>query len=397
MNHTKKNEFDIIVVGAGMIGASVAAALGQQGRRVAVVDSAEPTKLDWPSDTYDMRVSAITRASQNLFDSLGAWQGMLAERVSPYQKMHVWDASGNGVIDFDAAELGQPNLGHIIENRVIVKALHSVLAELEQVEKIWPAKASSLTIEDEFASLRLADGRNLKARLIIGADGGRSWVREQAGIGTHGWDYDHTAVVTYVKTGKYHQDTAWQRFLPTGPLAFLPLTEGYSSIVWSTSAQQAEQLLHMEPERFAVQLQAAFENTLGRIESVGPRAAFPLRYFETDNYIKPRLALVGDAAHMMHPLAGQGVNLGLADVACLRDILADAGAKRKDPGSQGILRKYERARRADNRSVLMAMDGLKWLFSNPSPVVRLARNAGLNVTNRLTPLKNAIIEEAMGL
>ncbi len=396
MNHVVNDEFDIIVVGAGMIGASLACALGQLGMRVAVVDTAEP-KLDWPTDSHDMRVSAITRASQNLFDSLGAWTGMMAERVSPYQKMHVWDASGSGVIDFDAAELGQPNLGHIIENRVIVKALHGVLDGLEQVEKIWPAKASSLAVDDTAATLRLADGRSLTARLVIGADGGRSWVREQAGIGTHGWDYDHTAVVTYVKTEKYHQDTAWQRFLPTGPLAFLPLTEGYSSIVWSTSAQQASQLVDMEPARFALQLQAAFENTLGRIESVGPRAAFALRYFETDNYIKPRLALVGDAAHMMHPLAGQGVNLGLADVRCLRDILAEAGTKRKDPGSRPVLRKYERARRADNRSVLMAMDGLKWLFSSTSPVVRLARNTGLNITNRLTPLKNAIIEEAMGI
>lgn len=390
-----QQHFDVIVVGAGMVGAALALALGQHDFRVALVDARAP-QLTWSDDGYDIRVSAITRASQQVFESLDAWSVMQAERVCPYRDMHVWDAGGDGVIHFDSAEIGEPDLGHIIENRVIIKGLHSRLAEAKHVVPFWPKQSIALRLDPSQATLLLDDGTELVAHLLVGADGARSWVRQQAGISVKGWDYDQVALVTWVKPEKFHQETAWQRFLANGPLAFLPLTEGYCSIVWSTSAAHAAQLKAMEADRFAQELQAAFENKLGAIEAVGPRAMFPLRSFETQHYILPRLALVGDAAHTIHPLAGQGVNLGLADMSTLLQVLTEARQQQRDIGSEKILRRYERWRRADNRSMLIAMDGFKRLFSTEQPLLRWVRNLGLNLTDRSLPIKRLIMQQALG-
>ncbi len=390
-----QHQFDVIVVGAGMVGAALALALGRHDFKVALVDAHAP-QLEWPQDGYDIRVSAITRASQQVFESLDAWSVMQAERISPYRDMHVWDAGGDGVIHFDSAEIGEPDLGHIIENRVIIKGLHQRLAEQKNITAFWPRRSTKLDLNASQARLLLEDGTELHARLLVGADGARSWVRQQAGISVKGWDYDQVALVTWVKPEMFHQETAWQRFLATGPLAFLPLTEGYCSIVWSTSPAHAAQLQAMEPDRFAQELQAAFENKLGAIEAVGPRAMFPLRSFETQHYILPRLALVGDAAHTIHPLAGQGVNLGLADMASLVQVLIEAQQQQRDIGSEKILRRYERWRRADNRSMLLAMDGFKRLFSTDQSLLRWVRNLGLNLTDRSLPIKRLIMHQALG-
>lgn len=390
-----QHQFDVIVVGAGMVGAALALALGRHDFKVALVDAHAP-QLEWSQDGYDIRVSAITRASQQVFESLDAWSVMQAERISPYRDMHVWDAGGDGVIHFDSAEIGEADLGHIIENRVILKGLHHRLAEQKNISVFWPRQSTKLDLNASQARLTLEDGTELHARLLVGADGARSWVRQQAGISVKGWDYDQVALVTWVKPEKFHQETAWQRFLATGPLAFLPLTEGYCSIVWSTSPAHASQLQAMESDRFAQELQAAFENKLGAIEAVGPRAMFPLRSFETQHYILPRLALVGDAAHTIHPLAGQGVNLGLADMASLVQVLIEAQQQQRDIGSEKILRRYERWRRADNRSMLLAMDGFKRLFSTDQSLLRWARNLGLNLTDRSLPIKRLIMQQALG-
>jgi 2-octaprenylphenol hydroxylase len=279
---------------------------------------------------------------------------------------------------------------------VIIKGLHSRLAEAKHVVPFWPNQSIALRLNPSQATLLLDDGTELVAHLLVGADGARSWVRQQAGISVKGWDYDQVALVTWVKPEKFHQETAWQRFLANGPLAFLPLTEGYCSIVWSTSAAHAAQLKAMEADRFAQELQAAFENKLGAIEAVGPRAMFPLRSFETQHYILPRLALVGDAAHTIHPLAGQGVNLGLADMSTLLQVLTEARQQQRDIGSEKILRRYERWRRADNRSMLIAMDGFKRLFSTEQPLLRWVRNLGLNLTDRSLPIKRLIMQQALG-
>ncbi|MDH5661142.1 MAG: UbiH/UbiF/VisC/COQ6 family ubiquinone biosynthesis hydroxylase, partial [Gammaproteobacteria bacterium] len=280
---------------------------------------------------------------------------------------------------------------------VIVKALHQRIEELPQIELLCPAKLEYIEFNTEQSELRLDDQTQLSANLIVAADGTRSWVRQQADIAVKGWDFDQAALVTTVKTEKYHQDTAWQRFLNTGPLAFLPLTDGYSSIVWSTSPDEAKRLTEISEAEFALELEHAFESKLGKVESVAGRAVFPLRLFETLNYVKPRLALVGDAAHTIHPLAGQGVNLGLADVASLIEVVVEAINDKKDIGDFKVLRRYERWRRADNRSMLVAMDGLKRLFGSEVSLIKDLRNAGLNITNQLTPIKNLIMRQAMGI
>ena len=344
-----------------------------------------------------MRVSAITRASQTLLKNVGAWDYIVDERISPYQDMFVWDAGSKGELHFDSADMGEADLGHIIENRVIIKALHKRISELPQIELLCPAKLEDIEFKKNAARITLADKTELTSNLIVAADGSRSWVRQQADIAVKGWDFDQAALVTTVKTEKHHQDTAWQRFLNTGPLAFLPLTEGYSSIVWSTSPDEAKRLSKISEDEFAKEIELAFESKLGKIETVAARAVFPLRLFETLNYVKPRLALVGDAAHTIHPLAGQGVNLGFADVASLMNVITEALNSKKDIGDLKVLRRYERWRRADNRAMIIAMDGLKRLFGSELSAVKTLRHLGLDITNKITPLKNIIMQQAMGI
>ncbi len=392
-----KTNFDIIIVGAGMVGATLACGFAEEAEslKIAIIDARAPD-FDWDKNSYDMRVSAITRASQALFKNIGAWEKIVEQRVSPYRDMFVWDAASNGELHFDSADMGESDLGHIIENRVIVKALHQRMEELPQITLLCPAEIGSINFDDDNAELILKNKTKLSANLVVAADGTRSWVRQQADIAVKGWDFDQAALVTTVKTEKYHQDTAWQRFLNTGPLAFLPLTEGYSSIVWSTSPDEAKRLTEISEAAFAVELEQAFDSKLGTIESVAGRAVFPLRLFETLHYVKPRLALVGDAAHTIHPLAGQGVNLGLADVESLITVIAEALNNKKDIGDLKVLRRYERWRRADNRSMLVAMDGLKKLFGSELSVLKDLRSTGLNLINKITPLKNIIMQQAMG-
>lgn len=392
-----KTDYDIIIVGAGMVGATLACGLAEEAEnlRIAVIDATEPN-VNWDNDSYDMRVSAITRASQLLLKKIGAWDKIVAQRISPYHDMFVWDAASDGELHFDSADMGEADLGHIIENRVIVKALHQRIEELPQITLLCPAQIKSIDFNDDKTECVLKDKTNLSAKLVVAADGTRSWIRQQADIAVKGWDFDQAALVTTVKTEKYHQDTAWQRFLSTGPLAFLPLTDGYSSIVWSTSPDEAKRLTDISEKDFAVELEQAFESKLGKIESVAGRAVFPLRLFETLNYVKHRLALVGDAAHTIHPLAGQGVNLGLADVASLIEVVVDALNDKKDFGDIKVLRRYERWRRAENRSMLVAMDGLKRVFGSELTIVKDLRRFGLNLTNRITPLKNILMSQAMG-
>jgi len=393
-----KTHYDIIIVGAGMVGATLACGLAEEAEQlsIALIDASEP-KLDWDSESYDMRVSAITRASQKLFKEVGVWEYIIEQRISPYQEMFVWDAAGKGELHFDSADMGESDLGHIIENRVIVKALHQRIKELPQIELLCPAKLEKIEFNQDKNIVTLENKTELTANLVVAADGSRSWVRQQADIAVKGWDFDQAALVTTVKTEKYHQDTAWQRFLPTGPLAFLPLTEGYSSIVWSTSPEEAKRLTEISEEKFANEIEQAFESKLGKITSVAGRAVFPLRLFETLNYVKPRLALVGDAAHTIHPLAGQGVNLGLADVASLMDVIVESLNDKKDIGDLKVLRRYERWRRSENRAMIIAMDGLKRLFGSELSAVKELRSLGLDITNKITPLKNIIMQQAMGI
>ncbi len=387
--------YDIVIIGGGMVGATIACALGGTRLRVGVVEPVAALR-SFAQEEFDIRVSAITRATQNVFANLGAWDGMVARRVQPYREMQVWDAGGNGAIHFDCTELGEPDLGHIVENRVILAALLDRMAQFDNIDFLCPAQAQGMQLGDERAELYLADGRTLHAKLLIGTDGTSSWVREQAGIDTTGWAYDQSAVVCTVKTSRHHRDTAWQRFMPEGPLAFLPLPQGYSSIVWSTGHERAKELCAMPASQFLDELQVTFNNdVLGRMETVGPRAAFPLRLQHADHYVRPRLALAGNAAHTLHPLAGQGLNIGIADAAVLAETLLAAGTR--DPGSLSLLRRYERGRKGDNIAMLAAMDGFKRLFSNRNTPMAWLRNGGLTLANRVAPIKYFFMRRALGL
>ena len=392
-----KADYDLIIAGGGMVGSTLACALSDADFKIALLESA-PLERIRPGEETDLRVSAVNRASQRIFAAVGAWSDMTAWRVSPFRDMRVWDAGGFGQIHFDSATLGEPLLGWIIENRVIQYALLERVRQLPAVDLLCPAALETAWPEDAGGwRVRLTDGREFTTRLLVGADGAQSKVRELAEIDTRGWSYHQKALVANVRTAEPHQETAWQRFLPTGPLAFLPLHDGRCSIVWSTTPEQADQLLALDEYNFAQALTEAFERRLGEIVQVGPRGAFPLRLQHARAYVKPGLALIGDAAHVVHPLAGQGVNLGLLDAATLAEVLLDGLAAGHEVGALRVLRRYERWRKSDNLPMLGIMDGFKRLFGNSLPPVRLLRNLGLNLTDAAGPLKNAMARRAMGL
>jgi len=395
-NNTDKH-YDIIIVGAGMVGAAMACALGNSALKIAVIESRQ-SDFNWPENSHDIRVSALTHASQHIFENLGVWQSMQCDGVATYNKMNVWDASGNGQIFFDSVEVGQADLGHIVENRVIQKALQLKLAEFDNIDLLMPLQLQALQIEDgKGVKLVSSDGQQLSADLIVAADGANSWVRKQTGISLHTWAYKQTAIVCNVHTSESHQNACWQQFMPDGPLAFLPLADGQSSIVWSTTEEKSQALLTMDEQCFNQELQITFGSSLGRIQLSSKRGAFPLRLRHAKHYVEQHLALIGDAAHTVHPLAGQGVNLGLLDAVVLAEEVLKGVEKHRSPGALSVLRPYERRRKTDNMAMLAAMDGFKRLFSNNITPLKQLRNFALNSVDKLSPLKNTMIKRAMGL
>jgi 2-octaprenylphenol hydroxylase len=378
-----------------MVGASVALAAAREGLSVALLERREPP-LTWPEESHDLRVSALTRASQLILQNLGAWRHMRRMGVTAYESMHVWERRGLGEIHFDAADIGEPDLGHIVENRVIVAALWREIREQAGIEVVFERALSGLYRDGPAVRLRFEDGGELTAALLVGADGARSRLRELAGIGLRGHDYEQHAVVATVQAERGNGATAWQRFMPDGPLALLPLQEELFSIVWSTSPAQANVLLDLPAGQFDDRLTAASESVCGDLRLLGERAAFPLKLQHANHYVQPGLALVGDAAHVIHPLAGQGVNLGLLDAGILVDTLAAARARGEALGALGVLRRYERARKGHNLAVQMAMDGFKHLFGNQNPGLHLLRNLGLGLADRIPLLRRQFERVALG-
>ncbi|MBI5450099.1 MAG: UbiH/UbiF/VisC/COQ6 family ubiquinone biosynthesis hydroxylase [Gammaproteobacteria bacterium] len=389
-------DHDVIIVGAGMVGATLAAALADSGLRIALIEASEPA-LHWPADSHDLRVSALTIASQRLLTALQAWPAQHGYRISPYHEMRVWDAGGGGDIHFDGADIGADCLGHIVENRVIQAAVLQRVHACPAIAWYCPARIETFTVDAAAVTVVLEDGRRLRAALLVGADGSQSRVRELAGIMTDGWRYDQRAVVATVSTTHPHQQTAWQRFLDNGPLAFLPLADGRSSIVWSTTPEQAAELLALPPPQFCAALTAAFEQRLGTVTATSERAAFALQLQHARYYVGARLALVGDAAHTIHPLAGQGVNLGLLDAATLAEVLCEAWQRQRDIGALAVLRRYERWRKGDTVLTMGVMDGFKRLFGSRQWPVRRVRTAGLQAVDRCAPVKQLLMRRAMGL
>lgn len=387
-------QFDVAIIGGGMVGATLAIALADDRLRIALI---EPQAMTITTDgKFDIRVSAITRGSQRIYESLGLWQGMCQRAVSPFREMHVWQNRGKDELHFDSAELSEPYLGHIIENRVMLASMYDRLPQQSNLQLITGHRCRSVEKKTDHWQLTLDDNAVVSAKLLVGADGSRSWLRQQLQIPVRGWDYTHTAVVTYVKTEKSHQETAWQRFLPNGPLAFLPLLQDYSSIVWSTHPDHAKQLIALPDSQFMLELEQAFESRLGAITELGPRAGYPLRFLMAERYIDDGIALVGDAAHTMHPLAGQGVNLGLLDAASLAEVILEAVAARRDINSHKVLRRYERWRRSENISMLAVVDQFQRLFGTQQPMLQWIRSTGMGLVDKLPPIKHHVLEYAMG-
>lgn len=392
----ENSKLDVLIVGGGMVGSACALACAAQGWRLGLIEASAPER-DWPAGEIDLRVSAISRASQRMLERLGAWSRIRALGASPYREMQVWDQAPEHGIHFDSALLGEPDLGHLVENRAIRLALWERLDALPGLTLLCPAAIAGIERLDGWIRVRLEDGRTLDTRLLIGADGRDSRVRALAGIETDGHDYDQRAIVAHVRPERAHGGCARQRFLPTGPLALMPLADGRCSIVWSADEALAEELLGLDEDAFAQRLTEASQNCLGRLSLTTPRAAFALRMQHACHYVEPGIALIGDAAHAIHPLAGQGVNLGLLDAAALAEALARARAAGRNPGGLWALRQYERARRGDNLLMLGAMDVFKDVFAAAHPALARARTAGLALTDRLDPLKRLFMRHALGL
>lgn len=381
-----------IVVGGGCIGLSVALGLANLGKKVLLIDAGKPAQVD--SEEFALRVSAISKASQVLFEKLGIWQGIQAQRLAAYTNMDVRDKDSIGRIHFASNELDLSELGHIVENEVIRQALIAQCEKNDNLEILFETPYSSIHQTDEQVLVTLASGEPVMAELLIACDGANSAIRSQFKMPITFWDYDHHAIVATVKSQVPHVNTARQVFLPTGPLAFLPLPEQNThSIVWSTSPEHAKQLLAMEEGEFNKALTAAFDSELGLCRVNSQRLSFPLKMRYARKWVENRVILMGDAAHTIHPLAGLGMNLGLKDVAKLLQLVADEQSSVFASGK--LLRQYEMARKADAQTHIAMMQGLKELFEGSNPVKKLIRGIGLNVVDAAKPIKHLFAEKAL--
>lgn len=390
---------DVAIVGGGVVGAACALSLAKLGLEVALVEGREPAH--WSVGTPDLRVYAFAPDNAALLDSLGVWDSVRDARVQAYRRMRVWDASGGGELSFDADLLGRDQLGWIVENNLLTDRLWAALPAAG-VRLHCPARVESMEQGDASTDasgvrLRLDDGTRLEARLAIAADGADSTLRQLAGLQVSAHDYRQRGVVAFVETEKPHEQTAWQRFLPSGPLAFLPFVDGRSSIVWTLPNEEADRVLALQDDAFGRELTSAFEARLGEARAVSRRVAFPLRRQLADAYVSGKVLLMGDAAHVVHPLAGQGVNLGLRDVARLRDAIADAQLRRADWSSPHRLARWARECRSENAAAAYAFDGINQVFSNDEMHATLLRGFVLGMAGKIPPLAALFWRKASGL
>ena len=396
-----RRDFDVVIAGGGMVGAGLAALLlntpATRGLSVALLEPRPPAP-PLAGETLDLRVSALSRASEHLIREVGAWPRVLERGPCAYERMIVWDAAdpvgGRGTLTFDAAETGEPDLGHITENRAIAAAL--LERALAGGATLLRTELTGIELEPDAARALTAE-RSLTAGLIVAADGADSAVRGWAGIGGSGEAYPQEAVVAHLTPERPHAGAARQRFLPTGPIALLPLADGRVSLVWSTTPEAAAGLVAADNAAFGAAVTAASDGVLGMLAPTTPRAKFPLRRFHAASYCRPRFALVGDAAHAVHPLAGQGVNLGFLDVVALAGEIARALANGEDYGDPRVLGRYGRARRAQNALMGAALDRLYRLFRDERAGVARLRRFGLGLVNQAGPVKRMFVQRALGL
>ena len=391
---------DLLIVGAGMVGSALALALQGRGLNIVVVDAGPLSVKPFDAQAmFEPRVSALSSASQRILQRLGAWEGIAERRTSPYGEMQVWDGSGTGQIHFSAASVHADVLGHIVENRVVQDALLDRLHDCD-VGLLANARLEQMRRSGDDWLLKLADGRLLRAPLVIAADGANSAVRRLTGTPTREWDYQHHAIVTSVRTSNPHRKTAWQRFTDNGPLAFLPLQregEHWCSIVWSVTPTEAERLVALDDEAFCRELEQAFEGRLGAVLAADPRGCVPLRQRHAKRYVAEGLALIGDAAHTIHPLAGQGVNLGFLDAAVLAEVLLHANKRGERLADLRVLSRFERRRMPHNLALMAAMEGFERLFQADQLPLRWLRNTGLKMVNKMPEAKATFVRQALGL
>lgn len=418
------NDFDVIISGAGMVGSLLAVALGKAQLRVLVLESRLPEPFVAESD-YDLRVSALSVASQKMLQVLGAWEGITSRRSAPFSRMKVWDGEQGGTTLFEAGDLGgqgvadantdtdDKQLGTIVENRVIQLALHDVLQQLHTVELRAPASLKSFDARPDCAVVELADSSTVSAKLLVGADGARSQVRELAGIAMEQSRYPQEALVATVTTESPQQDITWQRFMPTGPQALLPLQGQRASMVWYHSADEVQRLKSLPDAEFLGAMQAAFPDETGKLTGICGRGSFPLFRSHAERYVSDRVALVGDAAHTVHPLAGQGVNLGLLDAAVLAEVILGGGkkpatnhgkhlgkprlSKSRDFGKLPALRPYQRWRRSENTLMIGVLDGFYHAFTPHAQPVQKIRSVAMATAGRVKPLRRLIMQHAIGV
>ncbi len=393
--------FDVVIIGGGQVGAAVAAALKTAPISIALIEAQVPDLADSTAQTIDncdLRVSALNLASENFLRQLGAWQNIPAHRLSPYSAMRVWDGEGTGHIQFHADELAETHLGHIVENRLTNQALMDGLRQQSNVQLFTPVKVAQLErLQNQVYEIQLDNGQTLHTPLVVAADGARSFVREWAQFETREWDYGHHALVCAIEVERAHEQCAWQRFTEDGVLAFLPLAQAnLCSIVWSCPEDQAQQLLALDDAQFLQTLSRSFEYKLGQVKACSKRVAIPLRQRHGKRYVKDGVVLVGDAAHSIHPLAGQGVNLGFMDAYVLADEIKQGLQRGLSAHHPEVLARYERRRMPENLTMMATMEGFKRLFAVKTPALRWLRNWGMSKVNDLGFLKNHIVQQAMG-
>ncbi|HXP78104.1 MAG TPA: UbiH/UbiF/VisC/COQ6 family ubiquinone biosynthesis hydroxylase [Stellaceae bacterium] len=385
---------ELVVVGGGLVGLSLGIACAQAGLDTLVVDREDPAVT--LAESYDGRASAIAYGSQQILSALGIW-AKLASEVAPILEIRVADDNAPLFLHYDHREVGDHPLGWIVENAVLRRALLERVRELPHLTHAAPRSVTGVERGASVALVRLAGDHAIRARLVAAADGKASPLRKAAGIRTIEWSYPQTGIVTTVRHEQPHRGVAVEHFLPAGPFAILPLTGNRSSLVWTERADLAPRILAMGAADFADELRRRFGDFLGAVEPVGPRWSYPLAFLHAEHYAAPRLALVGDAAHLIHPIAGQGLNLGLRDVAALSEVLVDARRLGLDIGEPEVLRRYESWRRIDNWMLSAVTDSLNRLFSNAIPPLKLARDLGLAAVNQVPPLKRLFMRHAMGV
>jgi 2-octaprenylphenol hydroxylase len=393
-----RQQQDICIIGGGMVGLALAKSISKSDAfTISVIEGSKP-QLDWQADDYALRVSAINRNSELLLKSIDVWHHVNANSISPYTDMHVWDAGGSGSISMSCLEVGETELGYIIENRAIQKALYEGCDSDHNINLMSGIKVKEVKGEPGNWEVVLENDKIIQAKLIIGADGANSWLRKALDFELEVKPYNQNAIVGVIETEIDHQQTAWQRFLKTGPLAFLPLKNLYQcSIVWSCETDRANHLINLDNSEFCYELEQAIDHKFGKLKLLSKKVQFPLIERHAKSYYKPGVVLVGDAAHTIHPLAGQGVNLGFKDVGILSQELVKAKKSGRLIEHTSTLQAYEEKRRLDNQMTIYGMKFFKECFSNDYKPLNLVRNLGLSATDSFKPLKKRFIYQAMGI